>query len=517
MAEDGERRESQIDAKRIAKNTLMLYVRLLFSLVVSLYASRVVLQVLGVTDFGIFNVVGGVVAMLSMVTGSMSSAIIRFMTFELGKGDKERLRDVFSTSVTIQIILSAIVLLLAESVGLWFIKTQLNIPAERMDAALGVFQFSVFSFVATLVVLPYPAAMVSHERLGIFAVINICENVLRLLIIIMLSHLTCDRLVAYAGLLFGAVALGQMAYWWYCSQQFEECNFRLRVDKSILREMFGFAGWNSLGFATGLCNRQGPTILMNIYYSLDANAARGLAMQVQSACTQLVDNFMSAVRPQITKSFAANDLNGMHRLMCSATKLSALLMLMTSLPLIIETEYILNLWLGAVPEHTVTFVRLTLICLFADTVFSDAFQTAVMATGKIRRYQIVTSAIGLLVFPLTWIAYSMGAPVDTTYFIYIVIYTILIGVRLWFAKSCEVGFPIRMMLRDVVLRFGLVAVVAAGLTVIVTNILAEGTSLRFVTCAVSGVVVTCILSLLFGMNTEEKGMVKEVINRKLKR
>ena len=169
------------------------------------------------------------------------------------------------------------------------------------------------------------------------------------------------------------------------------------------------------------------------------------------------------------------------------------------------------------PEHTVTFVRLPLICLFADTVLSDAFQTAVMATGKIRRYQIVTSAIGLLVFPLTWIAYSIGAPVETTYFIYIIIYTILIGVRLWFAKSCEVGFPIRMMLRDVVLRFGLVAVVAAGLTVIVTNILAEGTALRFVTCAVSGVVVTCILSLLFGMNTEEKGMVKEVINRKLKR
>ena len=416
--------------KRIAKNTLLLYVRMLFTMSISLFTSRVILSNLGVEDFGIVNVVGGVVSMFSVLSGSMSSSISRFITFELGAGDKHRLKTVFTTGINIQLGMSVLILLVAELVGVWFLNCKMNIPEERLYAANWVFQFSILSFILGLLSVPYNAAIIAHEKMSAFAYISIIEVTLKLIIVYLLTISPFDRLITYSFLFMMIGVLIRIIYGYYCKKHFEECTYHFVYDKGILKSMTSLAGWNFLGNGAFLLNTQGVNILMNMYFGVAINAARGVASSVDAALKQFVNNFTTAVNPQITKSYAKRELDNMHKLVCVSSKFSAFLMLFFAVPIILETDTILHIWLKNPPEYASVFLKWIIISSFMDTVLANSLVTSMFATGNIKRYQIIVTSIGCLVFPLSWIAFEIGLEPQFGYIIYFIIYTILLFVRL---------------------------------------------------------------------------------------
>ena len=336
--------DTSTNNKRIAKNTLLLYVRMLFMMAVSLYTSRVILNALGVEDYGIYNVVGGVVAMFSIISGSLSAAISRFITFELGKGDIDKLKKTFSAAVTIQLLLSLIIVILIESVGVWFLNFKMTIPSDRMAAANWVLQFSIVTFVINLVSVPYNATIIAHERMSAFAYISILEAVGKLAIAFLIMVSPIDRLVFYAILMCGVAVIVRLTYGYYCKRHFSECRYSFRWDKEILVKMFGFAGWNFIGASSAILRDQGGNIVINLFYGPAVNAARGIAMQVNGAVTGFVSNFMTALNPQITKSYAAGDRAYMMTLIYQGARLSFYMLLLLSLPVFLNTHYILVIW-----------------------------------------------------------------------------------------------------------------------------------------------------------------------------
>ena len=348
--------QSSENNKRIAKNTLLLYFRMLLLMVVSLYTSRVVLNALGVEDFGIYNVVGGVVAMFTVISGSLSAAISRFITFELGKGDGEGLKNTFSAAVTIQLLLSLVIVLLIESVGVWFLNAKMTIPADRLAAANWVLQFSIVTFVINLVSVPYNATIIAHERMSAFAYISIFEAVGKLAVAFLITVSPIDRLVFYAVLMCAVAVSVRLMYGRYCKRHFTECTYRFRWDKELLRRMSGFAGWNFIGAASAVLRDQGGNIVINLFAGPAVNAARGISVQVNNAVTGFVQNFMTALNPQITKSYASGDRDYMMTLIYQGARLSFYMLLLLSLPVLVNTHYILGLWLKTVPGHTVLFV-----------------------------------------------------------------------------------------------------------------------------------------------------------------
>lgn len=419
--------------KRIAKNTLLLYFRMLFMMVVSLYTSRVILNALGVEDFGIYNVVGGVVAMFSVISGSLSAAISRFITYELGKGDQSKLNKIFSASVTIQLLLSLIIVVLIESVGVWFLNTKMTIPIERMTAANWVLQFSIITFVINLISVPYNAAIIAHEKMSAFAYISILEAVGKLAIAFLIMWSPIDKLIYYAILMCFVAIIVRFAYGHYCSQHFSECKYHFYWDKELLKNMFGFAGWNFLGAGSLLLMTQGVNILINLFFGVGLNAARGVANQVDSAVQQFVTNFSTAINPQITKSYAVKDYNYMHDLVCAGSKYSFFLSWFFSLPLLLEGSIILQLWLKNVPENAILFMKLAL-CISLLSVISNTLVTSMLATGNIKKYQIIVGGLGMTIFPLVYIAYKLGLPAYSAYLIHFSLFVIQLIVRLQLLK-----------------------------------------------------------------------------------
>ena len=444
--------------KRIAKNTLLLYVRMLFTMAVSLFTSRVILNTLGVEDYGINNVVGGIVTMFSVLSGSLSSSISRFITFELGKGNIERLKTIFSTGVNIQLGMSVLIIIIAEAVGIWFLNTKMNIPTDRMVAANWVFQCAILTFVLNLLSVPYNAAIIAHEKMSAFAYISVVEVSLKLIIVYMLMISPFDRLETYAVLLLLVGAVIRFIYGYYCKRHFEECTYHFVFDKPVLKEMTGFAGWNFLGNGAYMLNTQGVNILMNLYFGVAVNAARGIATQVDAALKQFVNNFTTAVNPQITKSYAQGDLDYMHKLVCRSAKFSAFLMMFFAVPIILETNTILTIWLKTVPDYAVIFLQWIIISSFMDTVLANSLVTSMFATGKIKRYQIIVTTVGCLVFPLSWIAFKLGFEPQVGYILYFIIYTILLFVRLYLLKDM-VKLPVMMYIREVLYKLAPIIVV----------------------------------------------------------
>lgn len=439
----------QENTKRIAKNTLMLYVRMLFGMLVSLYTSRVVLQALGVEDYGIYNVVGGVVAMFSLLSGSLSAAVSRFLTFELGRNDLVRLRKVFSSALCVHALLALIVLVLSETLGLWFLNYQMNIPADRMIAANWVFQFSLFSFLLGLFSVPYNASIISHERMSIFAFVGIGDTLLQLGIVlfIALGEIYSDKLIVYASLLVVKGLLFQLFYFYYCRKSFKECRFRLSLDKQLLKEMTGFAGWNFIGVSSAILRDQGGNILLNLFYGPALNAARGVANQVSNAIGSFVGNFMIALNPQITKSYAAAEYGYMFSLIFRGARFSYYLLLWLALPVLLNTQYILSIWLNVVPEHATLFVQLVLVFSMCEAI-SNPLITVMLATGKIRNYQIVVGGLQTMNFPLSYIFLKKGFLPEIIIMVAIALSLICLGVRLILLRDM-IRLPVARFLRHV--------------------------------------------------------------------
>lgn len=481
----------------------MLYVRMLFSMLVSLYTSRVVLNTLGVEDYGIYNVVGGFVSMFSLISSSLSSASSRFLTFELGKGDMMQLKRVFSTSLLIHIALSVIVFILLETVGVWFLNTRMTIPAERLYAANWVFQASIVSFILGLISVSYNASIVSHERMGVFAFIGIFDVLLRLGIVLFITYssLHFDRLIVYSLLLVFVSVCLQCVYFEYCRKHFEECRFRLNFNKRTWKEMSSFAGWNFIGCLSSVLKDQGVNILLNIFYGPVLNATRGIAVQVNTAVSSFSGNFIMALNPQITKSFASKERKYTMSLVERGARFSFYVMLFLALPILFETEFILNLWLGHYPFHTINFVRLILLISLFD-ILSNTLITLQLATGNIRKYQIAVGCVQMMNFPLSYISLKLGFPPETVLFVALGISLLNLLLRLVLLREM-VELSMRSYLRNVCANVFMVVLVSSVLPVFLYLNLEQGW-MRFLIITIV-CPFTVFMSVIFiGCNSSER-------------
>lgn len=419
--------------KRIAKNTLLLYFRMLFMMAISLYTSRVVLNALGVEDFGIYNVVGGVVAMFGFINAAMATGTQRYLTFELGRDNFPRLQLVFSTSLIIHALIAFLIIILAETIGLWFLYEKMIIPVERMEAALWAYQFSILSTVVMILSVPYNAAIIAHEKMNTFAYISVLEVVLKLTVAYMLSISETDKLKLYAILLFLVQLSVRFIYSAYCGKHFKETTFCRKWDKKLFAEMTSFAGWNLWGNCAAIAFTQGLNILLNMFFGPTVNAARGVAVQVQGAVTQFSRNFQTALNPQITKSYASGDKAYMYSLIYRSSKFTFFLLLFLSLPVMLETETILKLWLKTVPEHTVVFLRLMLCTTIIDAV-ANPLMVSAAATGKIKIYQGVIGGILLCILPVSYVVLKMGGSPASVFVVHLCIFIIAFIVRLFIIR-----------------------------------------------------------------------------------
>lgn len=490
--------------KRIAKNTIILYIRTIFVMLISLYTSRVVLDALGVEDYGIYGVVGAVVSMFSVVSASLSSAISRFITFEIGRGNKDKLKSVFATSKTIQFVIAGIVLLLLELIGVWFMETKMQIPPERLDAARWILHFSLFTFCVNLLSVPYNACIIAHERMSAFAYMGIFDAVMKLLICFLVQHSPIDRLVYYGLLLMLLALITRIIYAIYCNKHFEECRIKAGFDKKIFKEMLGFSGWNFFNSTAFILNNQGVNMLMNVYFGVVVNAARGIAVQVETAVMQFVNNFTTAINPQITKSYANGDLASMHKLVCSGAKFSFFSMLLISLPIIIEAEQILKLWLVDVPDHAVAFVQLSLVMGMCDCIGNSGY-TACMATGKLKKYSLIITSIACLEFPLAWVFFTFGAMPEYAYYTYIAVKIAVLIVRMYLMESM-VGLKIVMYVKNVfmpIIRTTTIALILPSAIFLYM----PPSIVRFITVAFSSVISVSLSTLYLGMTQNERNLI----------
>lgn len=489
---------------RIAKNTAMLYGRMLLLMLIGLFTSRVVLKQLGVSDFGVYAAVGGLVTMFTILTSAISSAITRFITFELGKGDAKKLRSVFSTSVVIQIILGVLVLVLTYSVGLWFLHHQMVIPDGRMGAAEWVLQCAALVLVLNLLSIPYNAVIVAHEDMSAFAWISILEAVLKLGVAFALMLSGPDKLKMYAALMLAVALTVRLAYGAFGRRHYEETRGRLHFDCALLKEMGGFAGWIFWGLGATLFNSQGVNLLMNIYFGVGANAARGIATQVEGIVRQFVTSFTTALNPQITKSYASGEREYCFDLVCKGSRFSYILVLLVALPVFVEADALLTLWLGNVPDGAVLFTRLTLLGILAD-LLGNSMAVLEMATGNVRKYYLIIGPVSMLVFVLSWLLYAAGFPAYVSYIVYAVIYTCLVAIKLGILHR-QVGLPVGQYFRDVVARVLPVTVLAAAVSVLPYLAMGAG-ALRTAVSLFTSFISVAVFSWFFAVTPGEKTFI----------
>lgn len=500
--------------KRIAQNTILLYFRMLFMMVVSLYTSRVILSILGVEDFGIYNVVGGIVGLFSFLNGSMSTATQRYLTFEIGMDNIQNLRKVFSLCITIHFIIALIIFILAETIGLWLLTTQMNIPPERVDAAMWVYQLSIFTCIILIMSVPYNADIIAHEKMGTFAYISIFEVTTKLLIVYLLNYINYDKLKVYAILMFCNQCIIRVIYGIYCKRHFIETQYKFIWDSKLIKEMFGFAGWNMFGIIASIGITQGINILLNMFFSPIVNAARGIAVQVQNAITGFSANFQLALSPQITKSYAQHEIKQMHKLIFASSKYSFLLLYFLSLPLLIETCQVLQWWLKEVPDHTINFVRI-MLCISMVNVMADSFMVASQATGKIRTYQILVGGALLFIVPTAYIALKLGYPPESVFFTHL-LYAILAQIIRVYLVRKLVHFSIFNYIKNVVIR--IIAVALLSLILPLFCYFSMNISfIRFLIVGITAVLSVIISTYFIGLEKTERNFIKTQIQNKLYR
>ena len=496
--------------RRIAKNTVVLYIRMILMMGIGLFTSRVILQTLGVTDYGLYNAVGGVLGMFNIMTSSLSTAVSRYLTFELGRGNKERLREVFSTSINIQFALAAFIVIVAGVAGWWFLNYKMNIPDGRMGAANWVLVCCLLSSAVALVSVPYGASIVSHERMNVYAYMSILDVTLKLTIVYALYISPFDKLKTYSVLLLSVSLLMRYIYYLYCKKHFQECRYKYVLDRQLIKDMTKFAGWSFFGNGAWVLNTQGVSILINIFFGVTLNAARGIASQVEGIATTFVNNFMVALNPQITKLYAAVDLANMHTLVCRGARFSFFLMMFFGIPCCLETEKILSLWLGVVPEYTVLFVRLSFIASIC-TLLGNTLVTAQYATGDIKRYQIVITIFGAWVFPLTWLAFALGGGPSWTYIVYSAVYFVLVFVRIYLVKDM-IHMPWQRYVKEVLVRGAVVAAISVIVPLLI-YLNMPPTILRFILVWLVSLIISSIVIYWVGMDAVERAGIKNMISR----
>lgn len=481
--------------KRIAKNTMLLYFRMLFTMLVSLYTSRIVLKALGVDDFGIYNVVGGLVSLFSLLSGSLSAAISRFITFELGRGNFEQLKKVFASSVLIQLLLSFLIIIVAESAGLWFLNNKMIVPEARMHTANLVFHLSVITFCVNLISVPYNAAVIAHERMSVFAYISVFECLGKLVVAFLISGTSADRLALYAILVCVMACFVRLFYGVYCKKNFEECRFHLGFDKKLFKQIFVFSSWNFIGATSSVLRDYGGNVVINLFCGPAANAARGVAVQVNTAVNSFVTNFMTAMNPQITKSYACRELEYMMSLIYIGSRFSFYLLLLISLPILINADFVLSIWLGSFPEHTVSFLRLILLFTMSESI-SAPLITAMLATGRIRNYQIIVGGVQLLNLPVSYLCLKNGSMPEIVFVVAILLSQTCLLARLIMLRGM-IGLKSASFLKKVYFNCMLVFAVSAIFPCVLKQaVLVEETILSFVVISICSLL-SCSMAVLF--------------------
>lgn len=504
---------NQKNNKRIIKNTLFLYFRMIITLLISLYTSRMILKTLGIEDFGIYNVVAGIVTMLSFMSGAMISATQRFFAYEIGKGNNKELSNIFKMSMNIHIIIILFSIIIAESLGVWFLNNHMVIPSDRITSANWVFQFSILSFCITVLSIPYTANIIAHEKMKAFALIGILDVILKLVIVFLLELPDNDKLSTYSIYLSIVSLLILIFYYIYNKKEFNNTKFTFYWNKKLFNKLFSYTSWNFFGNLAAVSYTQGINILLNIFFGPTINAARAISYQVNTAINGFVSNLQTSISPQIVKSFAINDLNSMKILIFSCSKYSFFLMYFLSLPFLLETKFILNIWLEHVPDSTVIFCQLLLIDTLIVT-FSNALMSAFQATGKIKRYQTIVGSLLLLNVPLSYIILKLGSPPQSTYYISITLSLMALVIRLKLLElmipKITSGFYSKVIFKSsLVVTFSLIPswFISRHIDINILNFI-------FI-CISTWLAISCSIWFL-GFNSEEKIYIKSIISNKIK-
>ena len=506
---------TQSNNKRIAINTIMLYFRMFLTMGVSLFTSRIILQSLGVDDYGIYNVVAGFVSMFTFINSAMTSATQRYITFAIGRGENTRINTVFSTCVNIHAILSIILIIIAETIGLWFLNTHMTIPEERMTAANIVYQLAISSTIVMMLSVPYNAMIVAYEKMSAFAYISILDVMFKLLIAYILFVSAFDRLILYAILMFAVQAMIRFIYQKYCNLNFKESRYHWVWDKNLFKEMVSFSVWSLFGNLASVFSGQGVNVVLNMFFGPVVNAARGIVFQVQSVVNGFSGNFQMAMNPQITKNYANGNIDSMHSLIFASSKYSYYLLFMISLPVILEADTILNVWLAEVPPHTINFLRIVLFTTIINAM-AGPFTISAQANGNIKLYQMVVGGILLLSLPLSYIGLKIFHQPEIVYIVDLIIVLTAQIARLYFMRWM-VGLSIRIYMKKVVLPVIAVTVISMIVPLLIYNNMSKGSFLSFFSvCAVS--VTSIALTIYFvGINKNERIKLNNFINNKLHR
>lgn len=500
------------DNKRIAKNTLFLYFRTIFVLVISLFTIRIVLQTLGVSDYGIYNVVGGVVVMLSFLSNSMASASQRFFAYELGKKNIEGVKNIFRSLILIYILASIVFVLIGETIGLWFVNYKMNIPLDRISAANWVYQFSLFTFITNIFRIPYNALIIASEKMKIFAYTSILEVILKLVAVYVLVLFSFDKLKLYAVLIFLISLLVMLVIKYYCTKEFKSARFSVLWDSRLLKDLLSFSGWNLFGNLAVVLKDQGNNILLNIFFGTVVNASRGISFQVSSAINQFVNSFTLAANPQIIKYYAANDYNKLFDLIFRSSRIAFFLLFIISMPILLETHFILFIWLKEIPKYVIVFTQLVIINSLIDAHVSPLV-TSALATGKIKYYQIVVGGIFLLNLPLSYLFLHLGFSSYIPFVISIVLSVINVFIRLLFLKKM-INLHLLIFVKDVILRILSVGCLAYVLPVITQYFFVEGW-FRFIIVCLVGFFSSSFFIYTLGLPRRDKEIVNNFVNKQL--
>ncbi|QTV06634.1 lipopolysaccharide biosynthesis protein [Faecalibacter bovis] len=499
--------------KKIAKNALFLYFRMFLTMGVGLYTSRIVLQTLGVEDYGIYGLVGGIVTMFSFLNSAMSSATQRYLSFDIGKGDSIKLQQTFNATLNIHILIAGIIFILAETIGLWFVNYQLNIPTDRLNAANWVYQFSILTFVLGVLQVPYNALLIAREHMNVYAYISILEAILKLIIVLILVKFGQDKLILYAVLTFTVSFIIRMLYKIYCKKNFKESVYKFYYDKAFYKELLSYSGWSLFGNIAAIARSQGSNILLNLFFGPVANAAYSLTVMVQGIIGSFVGNFQTALNPQITKNYAKGEVDTALNLIFKSSKYSFFAMFILIVPFLYNVDYVMYLWLGEVPPYAIEFIKLALIYSLIETI-SNPLMIGAQATGRIKWYQIIIGSFIFLTLPITWGLLKIKLDPNIGYYVLIGNSIIALIFRIIFLKNM-IALKILDFFKKVLLPIIFVTLISG---IIILSFEFKFNTSPFmqllINCIIISIIVLFII-LIIGMDKLERKYLVDILKNKL--
>lgn len=497
-----------LNNKRIAKNTILLYVRLILTMAISLYTSRIVLNILGVVDFGIYNAVGGVVGMIAFLNSTMSAATQRFLSYEIGKKDYKQFSKVYSITIQTHLLIAILVVVFAETIGLWFVLNKMNFPIDKMDSVFWVYQFSVFTVAISIIQVPYNASIIAFEKMNIFAYISILDIFLKLLSALLLYYINFDKLVLYSLFIFIASIIIRLLYICYVNKYLKECKFIFCKDIKLGKTILTFAGYNIIAHFSLIARNQGISILLNVFFGPTINAANAVATQVRNAIDYFTQSFIIAVNPQIVKSYATNDVEMMRSLIYKSSKYSFILLIFLAIPLLFEADFIIISWLGNPPKYAILFCRLMIIGSLVDAL-SGTLVYGALATGNVKKYQFIIGTISLLNLPIAYLMLRIGYKPEVTIIISIVLSFISLFVRLILLHGL-IGISMKIYMNRVILHSIIIFIISSIFPMLVVSNL-DSNILRLLLTITSSSISIIILSYYIAFNYDERSMIKRKI------